>query len=73
MWSLAGNEAVDPPIPQLCSWDKQAAAPAALAWDALKLLWALSAQLADGAAWAWATGAQAADSAALGLGHLPWD
>ena len=34
MWSLAGNQAVDPPIQQLCSWDTQAVAPAALAWGA---------------------------------------
>ena len=34
MWSLAGNLAVDQPIQQLCSWDTQAVAPAAFAWDA---------------------------------------
>ena len=86
MWSLAGNQAVDQPILQLCSWDTQAAAPAALAWDtcarsrgiqplwvcdALKLLFALSAQPAEGAAWTWEARAQAVDSAALGLGHSP--
>ena len=30
MWSLAGNQAVDQPIQQLCSWDVQVADPAAL-------------------------------------------
>ena len=87
MWSLAGNQAVDQPIPhQLCSWDVQAGAPASLAleactrsrgihllWvcEALKLLCALSAQLADQADWAWDARAQAADSAAFGLGRSP--
>ena len=34
MWSLAGNPVVDQPIQQLCSWEAQGAAAAALAWDA---------------------------------------
>ena len=77
MWSLAGNQAVDQPIQQLCS------PPAAFAWDAcacsrgiqplwvcaaLKLLCAPKAQPADQAAWDWEAGEQAADSASLGLG-----
>ncbi|XP_053768288.1 thioredoxin reductase 3 isoform X2 [Desmodus rotundus] len=34
VWSLAGNQAVDELIQQLCSWDSRVAAPAALAPDA---------------------------------------
>ena len=86
MWSLAGNQAIDQPIQQLCPWDAQTAAPVALAWyecarsreiqplwvcDALKQLCAWSSQPADPAAWAWVARSQAADSAALGLGHSP--
>ena len=47
MWSLAGNQAVNQPIQQLCSWDLQEATPATLAWEALKRLCAWSGQPAD--------------------------
>ena len=85
MWSLAGNQAIDQPIQQLCSWDAQGVAPATLAWDAcgssrgiqqlwvcdaLKRLCACGVQQVDPAAWAWDARLLAADSAALGLGHL---
>ena len=68
MWSLSGNPAVDQQIQQLCSWDAQAEAPAALAWDScarsrgIQPLWVCEAlkRLC-----AWST--QPADPAALGL------
>ena len=67
MWSLAGNQAVDQPIQQLCSWDLQAAAPAlwlgtGLRSRGIQLLWVCEA-LKGLCAWR----AQPAHPAALGL------
>ena len=65
MLSLAGNQAFDQPIPQLCSWDAQAA-PAALAWDAGMQLGARSRRSSRPGLWMRAR--WQVDSAALGLG-----
>ena len=56
MWSLAGSQAIDQPIQQLCSWDVQQSDPAALGLGSSQAALCLE----------WAAG----QSSRLGLG--PW-
>ena len=72
MWSQAGNQAIDQPIQQLCSWVAQAADPAAWAWDSRACSWRIQ-LLSDSKAlkWlcAWSPGLESL-RAALGLNQV---